>query len=79
VVAPGGSAGGAWWRNFTDPYPVEVRLDAAWLAGIGQLVPAEHPGRPAAVRTYRARFPHVHPRAADPLLVITLLPATGNG
>jgi hypothetical protein len=69
----------AWWRNFTEPYPVDVRLDGRWLAGIGRFVLAGHPSRPAAVRTYRDRFPQAQLRDQDLFVVITLLPQGGAG
>lgn len=56
------------------PYPVWVRVEGTWRPGIGRTVPDGHAGRPAAVRTYRARFSHTLISDADPFVVVTLLP-----
>jgi hypothetical protein len=79
VILPTGAAGGAWWRHFIEPHPVEIRLNGAWRAGIGRTVPPTHPGRPAAQRTYRTRFPGAQPAKTEPFVVITLLPLGMNG
>ncbi|HEU4422650.1 MAG TPA: hypothetical protein VFR67_08925 [Pilimelia sp.] len=74
IVLVGGAADTTWWRRFTRPYVVHVRLAGVWYEGIGRMVPAGAEGRPVAVCAYHARFPRVRVDDADPFVVITLLP-----
>ncbi|GAB3843963.1 hypothetical protein ACFPIJ_04630 [Dactylosporangium cerinum] len=72
AVYVGRSAGKPWWRNFTDPHPVQVSTGARTLAGTGRLVLPGDPDRTAAERIYRQRYPKVEPSTHDPRVLIDL-------
>jgi hypothetical protein len=75
VVLVGRAAGKTWWRNFSRPHVVHVRRAGRWHEGIGRTVTAGTDGRPTATDVYRARFPRVRIKDADPFVVIAMRPA----
>jgi hypothetical protein len=72
VVLVGRAAGKTWWHNFSRPHVVHVRRARRWYEGIGRTVTAGADARPTAVDTYRARFPRVRIKDADPFVVIVM-------
>jgi len=72
VVYVGLAARKTWWRNFTDPHPVEVTIRGARYRGTGHVVAAGAPDRATAYQIYRGAHPCVRTRDADPFVLITL-------
>jgi F420H(2)-dependent quinone reductase len=69
VVLIGDSPDKRWWRNFTDPRPVEVRRAGRLRAGTCRVVPPDDPAYEPALRAYVHRQ-HVSPEPGDRLLLI---------
>jgi hypothetical protein len=73
VVYVGDAAGKTWWRNFAQPYPVEVVIRGDRYHGMGHLVTAQAPDRTATSQIYRGVHPRARTSHADPFVLITLL------
>jgi hypothetical protein len=56
VVAPGRPESKRWWRNLTEPSPVDVLLHGSWHQGLGLLLRPGDPGYEAASAVYRQRW-----------------------
>jgi hypothetical protein len=56
VVVPGHAERKTWWRNLTEPSPVQVLLDGSWRAGVGRVLWADDPGYERSLLAYRRRF-----------------------
>jgi hypothetical protein len=69
VVVVGGAPDKLWWRNFTDPRPVQVRQGGRLRAGICRVVAPDDPAYEPAWRAYLRRQ-HVPREPGDRLLVI---------
>lgn len=73
------AAGKAWWRNFTQPHPVEVMIRGERFRGVGHLVVADAPDRATTSQIYRGAHPRARTSPTDPFVLITLLtPITGE-
>lgn len=74
VVLVGAPESKHWWRNFTQPHPVQLWLRGKARTGTGHVVARSAPSRPEAARIYTSKFPDL-PALDDPMVVITLTPA----
>lgn len=72
VVLVGGSAEKRWWRNFSQPHPVQVLLCGVSRAGVGHVVAAGAVDRDEVRSVYAARFPDL-PAEDDPFVAIALI------
>jgi hypothetical protein len=73
AVLVGGAQRKRWWRNFTQPAPIQVWLRGVARTGVAHLVGTGAPGRAEAAGVYGARFPDL-PVRDEPMVVITLDP-----
>jgi hypothetical protein len=69
VVVVGDAPDKQWWRNFTDPRPVEVRRGGQLRVGICRVVAPDDPAYQPAWQAYIQRQ-HVPREPTDRLLVI---------
>lgn len=76
VVHVGRATSKAWWRNFADPYPVEVVIRGERYRGVAHVVTAGASDRATAREIYRGAHPRARTAEADPFVLITL---TANG
>jgi hypothetical protein len=72
VVAPGRPESTRWWRNLTEPAPVDVLLHGSWHQGLGLLLLPGDPGYDAASAVYRQRWSRVALREDNPLVRVRL-------
>jgi hypothetical protein len=78
AILSGASESKSWWRNFTTPQPVRLRIRAHILAGTAVVV---HPGTPQFTSTlavYTRRFPDLSYEPGDRLIAVTLQPGQSN-
>jgi len=61
-----------WWRNFSSPRPVDVRIKAATHHGIAALAPAGSDEFAQGISVYTRRFRDMSFEPGDRLLVIKL-------
>lgn len=71
VVVAGDAPRKQWWRNFTDPHPVEVRHGGRLDAGTCRVLTPDDPTYRPALRAYVQRQ-HVTPQPGDRVLLIEL-------
>jgi hypothetical protein len=71
VVLIGDAGHKRWWRNFIQPWPVEIRRGRQRLAGVGRIAAPTGAGYDDAWKAYLDRH-HVDRQPGDHLLVITL-------
>ncbi|HSK33415.1 MAG TPA: hypothetical protein VK903_08020 [Propionicimonas sp.] len=71
VVVPGHAERKTWWRNLRGlPVPVDVLLDGRWETATAHLLLPGDPGLPAAIATYRERWPKVSLPPDQPAVVL---------
>jgi len=69
VVLVGDAPDKRWWRNFTEPRPVEVRRAGHLRAGTCRVVPPRDPAYEPALQAYVHRQ-HLRPEPGDRVLLI---------
>lgn len=72
AVLVGGAHRKTWWRNFGRPWPLQVSIAGQTYDAMGVVAKVGTPEFDEALTTYRRRFPHVHYRPGDQLVVIRL-------
>ncbi|MFZ0325325.1 MAG: hypothetical protein WAN48_14495 [Actinomycetes bacterium] len=77
VVWPGHPEKKRWWRNFTTPTDVDVRLQGAASRASGHVVGPGAPGYAGDVSCYAERFPKHAPAEGDPLVELELVHSSG--
>lgn len=78
AILSGASDAKTWWRNFTTPQPVRLRIRARQHAGTAVVV---NPGTPefnSALTLYTGRYRDMSFQPGDRLLAITLQPRPGQ-
>ncbi len=71
VVIVGDAQDKRWWRNFTEPGPIEVRMGSHTRAGTARIVPPRDPVYPSAWQLYAERH-RIAQQPTDQLLLIDL-------
>lgn len=72
VIFPGRPESKRWWRNLSQPAPVDVLLRGTWRTGHGALLHAGDDGYATALASYRMRWPRVRVPVNSPLVYIRL-------
>lgn len=72
VIFPGRPETKRWWRNLSEPAPVDVLLRGTWRTGHGSLLHGGDDGYATALASYRTRWPRVRVPDASPLVDIRL-------
>ena len=70
VIFPGRPETKRWWRNLSEPAPVDVLLRGTWRNGHGALLHAGDDGYTTALASYRKRWPRLRVSADSPLVQI---------
>jgi len=73
VVWPAHAPEKLWWRNLSEPAPVDVVLRGEVRSGIGRVVPAGGLDHPTAAAAYCQRFHRADVAAGDVLVVVDLV------
>lgn len=79
VVRPQQVQRSTWWRNFTTPTAVTVRVAGRIQRGTAQLVTAQEPAWQQARDLYRSRWRRTSKEATGPMVVVGLEPASQRG
>jgi hypothetical protein len=69
VVIVGDAPDKRWWRNFTEPGPIEVRIGGHTHAGTARIVAPRDPAYPSAWHLYSERH-RIAQQPTDELLLI---------
>lgn len=78
VVRVAGADATCWWRNFTTPYAVSIRLDGRWVSGVGHVAYPTSLEHEELAAYYQQGFVHCAVPVTDPFVVIEL-PVRING
>ena len=74
AILSGASDTKTWWRNFTTPQPVWLRIRANTVTGIAVLARPGTTGFARALAIYKARFPDLSYEPGDRLIAVALEP-----
>ncbi|MFC9962611.1 hypothetical protein [Nocardia ignorata] len=67
-----------WWRNFTSPHPVSIRLRDRWVNGVAHVAQPGSLEHEELAAHYQQTFTRCAVPVDDPLVVIELSPRRGD-
>jgi hypothetical protein len=73
VILPGRPETKRWWRNLTEPAPVDILVRGRWQPGEGVVLHPDDPRYDSAMASYRRKYPRARLPQGSPLVNVRLV------